>query len=157
MQKLEKRRPQRQEERKVSSCWNKSCLVHNKNFDTESNTNTNPLNETRFNKKKGRVYKIWFSDIRLTQHAVTKFDFLHDTLPWNVIRHDENLSFGVDFASYPIAFMPHDCITYDINMTLLWWMGVANSRYQYISSSWDFSSIVTSWFVSNIVNTSIWI
>ena len=84
------------------------------------------------------------------QLAVTKTRFFHDTLPRNVIQHDENSIFGVDFASFPIAFMLHDCITYDINMTLLWWMGVSKSRYQIISSSWDILSMVTSWFVSNI-------
>ena len=82
---------------------------------------------------------------------------MHDTLPRNVIRHDENSIFGIDFTSYPIAFMLHDCITHDINMTLLWWMGVSKSRYQFISSSWGFLSMVIPWFVSNIDNTSIWI
>ena len=37
---------------------NKSCLNHSKNFNTEAITNTNLLNETRFDKTKGRVYKI---------------------------------------------------------------------------------------------------
>ena len=67
--------------------------------------------------------------------------------------HDENSIFGVDSASYPITLMLHDCITHDINMTLLWWMGVAKSRYQFISSSWDFLSMVSAWFVSNIGNS----
>ena len=34
--------------------------------------------------------------------------------------HDENSIFDVDLASYPISLMLRDCITYDINMTLLW-------------------------------------
>ena len=29
--------------------------------------------------------------------------------------------------------MLNECITYDVNMTLLWWMSVAKSRYQFIS------------------------
>ena len=69
--------------------------------------------------------------------------------------HDGNSIFGVDSASYPISLMLHDCIRYDINMTLLWWMGIAKSRYQFISSSRGLLSMVTPWFVSNIVNTSI--
>ena len=32
MQKLEERRPKTQEQRKVSTCWKKSCLIHSKNF-----------------------------------------------------------------------------------------------------------------------------
>ena len=39
--------------------------------------------------------------------------------------HDKNSIFDVDSSSYPISLMLHDCITYDINMTLLWWMDVA--------------------------------
>ena len=31
--------------------------------------------------------------------------------------------------------MLHDYITCDINMTLLWWMGVAKGIYQFIGSS----------------------
>ena len=46
---------------------------------------------------------------------------------------------------------------YDINMTLLWWMDVAKSRYQFISSSWNFLSMVISWFISSTGNTGIWI
>ena len=148
--------------RKVSSCWNKSCLIYSKNFNTEANINTKPLNETRFSKTKGRVYKIWFSgrgfesiygslmrrqeklncqyDIQL---AVTKTWLFVDTLSRNVIWHDENSIFGVDSASYPVAFMLHDCITCDIHMTLLWWMSVAKSRYQFINSSWGFLVMVT--------------
>ena len=53
--------------------------------------------------------------------------------------------------------MLRDCMTYDMNMTLLWWMDVAKGRYQFISSSWGFLNMVTPWFVSNIGNTSIWI
>ena len=53
--------------------------------------------------------------------------------------------------------MLHGCITYDINMTLLWWMDVAKSRYQFISSSWNFLSMVISWFISSTGNTGIWI
>ena len=54
MQKLEKRRPQIQEERKFQVAG-----IHSKNFDTNTNrnTNTNPLEETRFNKTKRKVYK----------------------------------------------------------------------------------------------------
>ena len=73
-------------------------------------------------------------------------------LPRNVTRHGENLIFGVDVASYPIGFMLSDCITYDIDMILLWWMGVAKSRYQFNSSFRGFFSMVTLWFVSNIDN-----
>ena len=51
----------------------KLLLIYSKNFDTEANTNTNPLKESRFNKTKGTVYKIWFSD--LIQLAVTKIRF----------------------------------------------------------------------------------
>ena len=79
---------------------------------------------------------------------------MHDTLPRNVTRHNENAIFGVDFASYPTAIMLHDCIRYD--MTLQWWMGVVKSRYQFISSSRGFLSMVTPWFVSVIDNTRIW-
>ena len=75
-------------------------------------------------------------------------------LPRNVTRHGENLIFGVDFASYPIGFMLSDCITYDIDMILLWWMGVAKSRYQFNSSFRGFLSMVALWFVSNIDNTT---
>ena len=117
---------------------------------------TYPPNETRFDKTKGRVWNLiqwqefW---IHLTkfdattrklncqydiQLAVTKTRFF----PWYVATkcdtHDGNSILGVDSASYPISLMLHDCITYDINMTLLWWMGVAKSRYQFISSSWGF-------------------
>ena len=41
-----------------------------------------------------------------------------------MIRHDENSTFDVDSASYLVAVMLHDCIRYDTNMALLWWMGV---------------------------------
>ena len=71
--------------------------------------------------------------------------------------HDKNSIFDVESASYPISLMLHDCITYDINMTLLWWIDFAKSRYQFISSFWNFLSMVTSWFISSIGNTSIWI
>ena len=71
-------------------------------------------------------------------------------------RHDKNSIFGVDFTSYPIAFMLHDCIMYDIDMALQWSMGVAKSRYQFISSFWGFLSMVTPLFVSYIDKTSIW-
>ena len=47
------------------------------------------------------------------QPNITK-TFLHDTFPPNVIWHDENSIFGVDFASYPIALMFSHCVTYDI-------------------------------------------
>ena len=43
---LEKRRPERQEERRVSRCWNKSCLIHSKNFNTNTpniSTEWNPI------------------------------------------------------------------------------------------------------------------
>ena len=53
----------------------KLLLIDSKSFDTEANTNTNPLKETRFKKTKGRVY-IWFSDIHLIRFAVTKTRFL---------------------------------------------------------------------------------
>ena len=62
------------------------------------------------------------------------------------------------FASCTLfVLMFHDCITYGINMTILWWMGVAKSRYQIISFSWAFLSMVSPWSVSNIYNTSSWI
>ena len=84
-----------------------------------------------------------------------KLDFFHLMLPWNVIRTTETRF----LASIPLLtlflFMLHDCITHDINMTILWWMDVTKSRYQFISSSWGFLSTVTPWFVSNIGNTSI--
>ena len=134
---------------------------------------TYPPNETRFDKTKGRVWNLiqwqefW---IHLTkfdattrklnrqydiQLAVTKTRFF----PWYVAMkcdtHDGNSIFGVDSASYRISLMLHDCIAYDINMTLLWWMSVAKSRYQFIVSSWGFLSMVIPWFASNIDNTSI--
>ena len=62
--------------------------------------------------------------------------------------------FGVDFALYLTTFMLHDCIVYYIHMTVLCWMGVAKSRYQFISSSWGLLSIATSRYVSNNDNTS---
>ena len=34
----------------------KLLLIDSKSFDTEANTNTNPLKETRFKKTKGIVY-----------------------------------------------------------------------------------------------------
>ena len=71
-----------------------------------------------------------------------------------MIRHDENSFFVIDLASYLIAIMLHDCIPYNINIILLWWMGVAKIRYQFINSSGDSLSMVTAWFVSNIDNTS---
>ena len=74
------------------------------------------------------------------QLAVTKTRFF----PWYVATkcdtHNENSIFGVDSSSYPISLMLHDCITYDINIIILWWMGVAKSRYQFISSAWGFFS-----------------
>ena len=50
MQKWEKTRPERQEKRKVSSRWNKICLIHSKNFNAEANTpnkstQQNPIQE----------------------------------------------------------------------------------------------------------------
>ena len=89
------------------------------------------------------------------QLAVTKTRFF----PWYVVTkcdtHNGNWIFGIDSASYPISLMLHDCITYDINMTHLWWMGVAKSRYQFITSSWDFLSMITPWFVSVIGNANV--
>ena len=132
---------------------------------------TNRPNKTRFDKTKCVWNLIQWQEfwIHLTKFDATtrklncqydiqlvKLDFFHNTLPRNVIRHDENMIFGVDSDSYPIGLMLLDCITYDINLTLPWWMGVAKSRYQFISS-WGFLSMVTPWFVSNIDNTSIWI
>ena len=62
------------------------------------------------------------------------------------------------FASCTLfVLMLHDCITYGINMTILWWMGVAKSRYQIISFSWGFLSMVSPWSVLIIYNTSSWI
>ena len=51
------------------------------------------------------------------------------------MEYDTHDVHSIDSASYPNSLMLHDCITYDINMTPLWWMGVAKSRYQFISSS----------------------
>ena len=59
----------------------------------------------------------------------TKLDFFHDSLPRNVVRYDENTVFGVDSASHLIALMLLDSNTYDINLTLSWWMGDAKRRY----------------------------
>ena len=132
-------------------CWNKSCLIHSKNVNT--NTLNNAPNETRFNKTKGRVWNlIWWQGfwIHLTKFdaAIRKLNRQYDIqlavaktrfFPWYVATkcdtHDGNSIFGVHSASYPISLMLHGCITYDINMTLLWWMDVAKSRYQFISSS----------------------
>ena len=52
--------------------------------------------------------------------------------------HCHEMWYSVDFSLYPISLMLHHCITYDINMTLLWWMSVAKSSYQFFSSSWSF-------------------
>ena len=106
---------------------------------------------------KGRVYKMLFTDTHLIQLAVNKTRFFTWYVGTKCYTARRTLDFWHQFASYPIAFMSHDWITYDINMTLMWWMGVAKSRYQFISSTWGFLSMVTSWFVSNIDNTSIWI
>ena len=43
-----------------------------KNFDTEVNTNTNPLNKTRFNKTKGKCIKFDSVTYYLIQLAITK-------------------------------------------------------------------------------------
>ena len=115
---------------------------------------TNPPNRTRFDKMKGRVWNliqwqefwIYLTKFDATtrklnrqyeiQLAVTKTRIF----PWYVARkcdtHDENSIFGVDSASYPISLLLHDWITYEINMTLLWWMDVSKIRYRFISSSW---------------------
>ena len=61
MQKLEKRRSEGQEKKKVLSCWDKSCLIHRKNSIQWQIHQTNLPNETRFDKTKGRVYETWFS------------------------------------------------------------------------------------------------
>ena len=92
------------------------------------------------------------------QLAVTKTRFFawYVATKYDTARY-KNSIFGVDSTSYPIALMLHDCITYDINMTLLWWMGLAKSRYQFISSFLGLLNKVTPWFVSNIDNTGIWI
>ena len=42
-----------------------------------------------------------------------------------------------------IVLMLHDCITYGISMTGLWWMGVVKIRYQLSSTSRYFLSMVT--------------
>ena len=114
---------------------------------------TYPPYQNRFDKTKRRVWNLiqwqefWIHlakfgattrklnrqyDIQL---AVTKTQFF----PWYVSMkcdtHDGNSIFGVDSVSYPISLMLLDCIKSGINMTLLWWMGVAKSRYQFISSS----------------------
>ena len=80
-----------------------------------------------------------------------------NTFPQNVTLHDENSIFGVATALLlPIALMLHDCAMQDMNMTLLWWMGVVEGKYQFIRSPWGFLSMVTPWFISKIDNTSIW-
>ena len=119
---------------------------------------TYPPNETRFDKTKGKVWNLiqwqefW---IHLTKFDATtrKLNRQYDIqlavtkIPWYVAMkcdtHDGNSIFGVSSTSYPISLMLHVCIAYDINMTLLWWIGVAKSRYQFIGSSWDFLSMVT--------------
>ena len=87
------------------------------------------------------------------QLTVTKTRFF----PWYIATkcdtHYENSIFGVDSSSYPISLKLHDCIKYDINIILMWWMGVAKSRYQFISSAWGF--FFTTRFVSIIGNTSV--
>ena len=50
--KLRKKRLERQEERKVSSCWNISCLVHSKNFNTDPPKKSTKQNPLRQNEKK---------------------------------------------------------------------------------------------------------
>ena len=136
-------------------------------------TKTYPPNETQFDKTKGRAWNlIQWQEFRIhltkfdsttrklnrqydIQPAVTKTGFFPWYFATKCDMHDGNTIFGVDSTSYPISLMLHDCIAYDINMTLLWWMGVAKSRYQFISSYWGFLRIITPWFVSNIGNTSI--
>ena len=50
----------------------------------------------------------------------------------------------------------NDYITYGINMTFLWWMGIVKSKNQF-SSSWWFLNMVTPWFVWDVDNTNIWV
>ena len=163
---LEKRRLERQAERKVSRCWNK-CLIHSKIHWTY------PPNETLLGKTKGRVWnliqwqELW---IHLTkfdattrklnrQHniqlAVTKTLFFQWYVATECDTHNENSIFCVDSASYPISFVLHACITYDIKMALLWLMDVSKGRYQFISFSWDFVSMVTPGLFQ--ILASIWI
>ena len=163
--KKEKRRPERQEERKVSRCWNKSCLIRSKNFNTNAPNISTEWNSIRQNKKKSMkfdaVQEFWIHlikfdattrklnrqyDIELT---VTKIRFFHNTLPRNAIR-----TTGTRFL-VSISLLTLFRLCYMTVMTLLWWMGVAKRRYQFISSSWGFLSMITPWFVSNIGNTSI--
>ena len=104
-------------------------------------------NETRLNKTKRRVFNLiqwqefW---IHLTKFDATtrKLNRQYDIqlaviktrfFPWYVAMkcdtYDGNSIFGVGSVSYPISLMLHECITYGINMTLLWWMGVSKSWY----------------------------
>ena len=71
VQKLEKgksereREREREEERKIQIRWNESRLIGSKNFNTETNTNTDPPNKTRFDETKSKVYEIWFGGMSL--------------------------------------------------------------------------------------------
>ena len=144
MQNLEKRKPGRQKERKVSSCWNISCLIHSKNFNTNPPNKSTKQNSFWQNEKKSVWNLIQWQEfwIHLTKFDATtrklnrqydiqrvKLDFFHDSLPRNVVWYDENTIFGVYSASHLIALMLLDSNTYDINLTLSWRMGVAKSRY----------------------------
>ena len=51
-----------------------------------------------------------------------------------------------------VVLMLSDCITCDINITLLWWIGVLKTRYQVYGLEYSHP-----WFFSNVDNTSIWI
>ena len=145
-QTFEKRRPARQEERKVSRCWNKSCLIHiAQKLQCKYTEHIHRTKLIRQNdattRKLNRQYNI--------QLVVTKTRFFHDTLPWNVICTTKTQL----LTSFPLLnlflliYMKsiYFCTTHDINMTVLWWMDVAKSRYQIISSSRGFLSRVSLW------------
>ena len=63
---------------------------------------------------------------------------------WNICVATGNMK-GVPSRNYiqqvTQNFVFKDLV--DINMTLLWWMGVGKNRYQFIRSSWDFLSMIT--------------
>ena len=70
---LEKRRPERLEEGQVSRCWNKSFLIHSKNFNTNTPNISTERNPIRQNERKSMKFdsvagisnsfnEVWFDD-----------------------------------------------------------------------------------------------
>ena len=125
MQKLEKRWQERQEERKVSSYWNKSCLIHSKNFNTEANTpnkstQRNPIQQKKrnsvWNLIQWQEFWIHLTKFDATTRKLNRFSAWYVATKCDMARR--KLHFCVDSASYLIAVMLHECITYGINMTL---------------------------------------